>query len=715
MRAGNWGQAKRFMQNFSGEGAEYQALSSIVKFCVGDNESLQDLSKNWSQASYALRARSTQYLVACLSSEEPDLTRLNEFRELMGNQFSETLIVREFYLKSLLELGEYSTVRSYNGPLDNARIIDIFAKAHQEVNHKKVLMTKLESVSLSNREVSEKVLGLMVDNDRASFALSRFDELKESRLPWVADVFLFLGDKLENSEMSIEGYRRKIAFNPMGFESYRGLASLYFKLNDTQSGDEVLLKYLRKFPQKYRGAKEIAQVLIDFGRFDELMMFIKNMRKQLNDPNAFMDIVLYAYSIKLQINNFLGEIKRSNPVINPSSWSRRIVDSFQHQQIEEVYSSFVKNFSSSSRLNLKLLINLMLLSKQDLGSWVDDQISTFPATEIEAEVLRLISGSHLTKAYRVISSAATRKEGLTKPERAILGDVLFKMGKYDEAYTYLNEVSDNYSGSGELYFNLVVICARSRIWRTNLSVWLTKLRASNAWQRLPKSKKQFISYVSLEQDIYTSVDSASAFDKSLFADLETEQKIVLQLLDDLFRLGSKNVESSLDGIKSFLNAELSAEKYPNLQFLYLVLLDLKGLQQEDFWVDIVKVLKLGLAGDNELLEQETLRLEQTLQDHYAEVLVRDLIMAHKCIVYQQMTSHAISSVESKQRLNQWETQVSKLFEEFPQSLYTPLMVDNLVVYFESTGLIERRNLWMRKYMLRYSSDLLSQKFRNKLL
>ena len=101
MRAGNWDQAKRFMQNFSGEGAEYQALSSIVKFCVGDNESLQDLSKNWSQASYALRARSTQYLVACLSSEEPDLTRLNEFRELMGNQFSETLIVREFYLKSL--------------------------------------------------------------------------------------------------------------------------------------------------------------------------------------------------------------------------------------------------------------------------------------------------------------------------------------------------------------------------------------------------------------------------------------------------------------------------------------------------------------------------------------------------------------------------------------------------------------------------------------
>ena len=259
MRSGNLDQAKQFMQNFSGEGVDYQTLTSVIKYCVGDTDGLISLNQNWSSASYALRARATQYLVACLSSEEPDIDRLKEFRDLMGNKFSQTLIVREFYLKSLLALGEYSLIRSYKGALDSAQIIDVFAKAHQETNYKISLLEKLSSVTLTNRDISEKVLGLLVDNDRTSVALSRFDELKKSRKPWIADIFLFLGDKLEDSEMSVEGYRRKISLNPMAFESYRGLASLYFRLNDMQSGDEVLLKYLRKFPQKYRGAKEIGR------------------------------------------------------------------------------------------------------------------------------------------------------------------------------------------------------------------------------------------------------------------------------------------------------------------------------------------------------------------------------------------------------------------------------------------------------------------------
>ena len=90
-----------------------------------------------------------------------------------------------------------------------------------------------------------------------------------------------------------------------------------------RSGDEVLLKYLRRISHKYQGAKEIAQVLIDFGRFEELMMFINNMRRQLKDDRAFIDVVLYAYSIKAKPNDFLKELFRIDPSINPHNWARK--------------------------------------------------------------------------------------------------------------------------------------------------------------------------------------------------------------------------------------------------------------------------------------------------------------------------------------------------------------------------------------------------------
>ena len=62
-----------------------------------------------------------------------------------------------------------------------------------------------------------------------------------------------------------------------------------------------------------------------------------------------------------------------------------------------------------------------------------------------------------------------------------------------------------------------------------------------------------------------------------------------------------------------------------------------------------------------------------------------------------------------------ENAVSKLFEQFPQSLYTPMVMEQLVLYLEARDLKDRRDQWIRRYMLKYSSDLLAQKFRNKLL
>lgn len=715
LRSQNFEQAKRFTQNFPGEGADYETLKSLVDLCQGNLEVMESFKSNWQGASYSLRVRSVEYLINCMSTLELDLAKLLEIKNLLGKNLESNLSFREFYLKHLFQLGELELLRQYSGPLDSVEIIDFFARGHSQENHRKTLIERLKGAPLMSRELAQKVLQVLIAMKEQKTAMNLFDNLRSGNQPWISDIYLYLGDVLDDSDLSVEGYRRKINSNPLEFEAYRGLASLYFANQQLQSGDEVLLKYLRRFPQKYKGAREIAQVLIDFGRFDELMMFVKNMRQQLKDQNAFMDVVLYAYSIKLQIKEFLGELRRIDPVMNPVNWARRIVDSFQIEHLQNVYQVFSESFSTSSMINLQLLTNMSLLSKVELEFWVDQQFAKFSSVEIEEEARRLLSGSHYGLVHRLLKASSERQGGLSEGEKEMFGEVLFRTGKYDQAYAYMSANAVYYKGDGRLYLNLVKICARSRIWRKNLTKWLPLLRASKYWKVLPQIERQLVEYVSLEHKIFSSSEIDLGLDNSSIKHLSNEQKIVIQLLEELLAGDSKTFESTLTRVKSFLNSELSAEKYPLLQFLYMVLLDVKSLQEEDFWTDLIAVLRSGMAGEFDELNTKLNQLELALKDHHAEILLLDLLQAHRCLVLQQYAFQEFNDQSFGERLDQWEIQVSKLFEQFPQSLYTPIAVEDLVSYFEIRGLNNRKDQWIRKYMLKFSSDLLAQKFRNKLL
>ena len=197
--------------------------------------------------------------------------------------------------------------------MDTVSILEAYVQAHEGDEFRQKLIKRMLEIPLDNGTIVQKIVQSLLGIKRKDLVLQIFEKVRSRRQPWVADIYIYVGEELDNNQLVIEGYRRKINFNPLNFESYRGLATHYFGNGKMRSGDEVLLKYLRKFPHKYQGAREIAQVLIDFGRFEELMMFIKNMRGQLKDDRAFVDVVLYAYSIKLQPYDFLAEVFRIDP------------------------------------------------------------------------------------------------------------------------------------------------------------------------------------------------------------------------------------------------------------------------------------------------------------------------------------------------------------------------------------------------------------------
>ena len=715
LRSGDLEQAAKFIKVFPGKGPEFDTLRSVVSVCRSEENAMQDLKEAWSRVDYVFQKRAADHLINCLAKLEPDTLKLTQLKEVFGDKILASESFRNFFLTSLFKLGEYSAIRKYAGKLDSVAIIEAYVAAHEGQEFREKLLTRLLKVPRTNGAIVQKILQFLIELDEEILALELFTDLRSRRQPWIADLYIYMGEELDKHEFVVEGYRRRINLNPLNFEFYRGLATHYFGRGEMRSGDEILLKYLRKFPHKYQGAKEIAQVLIDFGRFDELMMFVNNMRRQLKDERAFVNIVLYAYSIKLQIKDFLGEVLRLDPSMNSQNWARRIVDSFHVEHLPKVYAEFKSAFSKQSVLNLQLLLNIVAYSKVELGRWADLEFSNFSAAEVESEVKKLLSRSQFKLADRLLRAAKKRSAGLSTEERNLFGQVLYHTGQYSEAYPYLESMTEGYKGNGELYFFLVKITAQETTWRQSLNRWLKKLKSSKYWNKISRNNRSFVHYSRLEQLIFEPENLSKIEKSNLTKNLNSEQKLVLQMMEDLLRSDEIPLEGTLDRMKSFLNAELSARKYPMVQYLYLQVINLKSFSSEDFWKDYLGIMKAGLSGGLENLENRLANLEKTLENHHAEVLFREMLFAYRCFLFHRTVHREGESLPEDSQLSSWENAVSKLFEQFPQSLYTPLVMEQLVLYLDTRDLNERRNQWIRRYMLQYSSDLLAQKFRNKLL
>lgn len=715
LRSGDLNQAEKFIKAFPSEDLEFVTLRSVVAYCQSKEGAFQDLQEYWPQVSKTFKRRVSRHLITCLSEKDPEYLNVKQLSKLFEDSITSAKYYRDFFLNSLKVLGEFEEIRKYQGPLDSILIIEAYVQAHSEAQYKKYLVDRLLEVPLNNGAVVQKVLQSFIERNEDDIAMKLFEKIRSRPQPWVANIYIYLGQELNDSQLVIEGYRRKINFNQLNFESYRGLATHYFKTGNMRSGDEVLLKYLRKFPHKYQGAKEIAQVLIDFGRFEELMMFINNMRRQLKDDRAFIDVVLYAYSIKAKPNDFLKELFRVDPSINPHNWARKIVDSFQLKFIAEVYNEFKKSFAKLSSTNLKLLIKMVEYSKVELGEWVDDEFSSFASDEVEIEVQRLLKRSRYEIAERLLRAVKKRTSGLSKQEKNLFGQVLYRMGQYQEAYSYLESMAENYDGDGELYFFLVTISARTKIWRQFLLEWLEKLKSSPFWKKLSRVDKDFVHYTYMEQQIFETGKQPKVDQSSFNSTLDSEEKLVLQIIEDLLNSDKITPDGTLKRMKSFLNSELSAVKYPLVQHLYLQVIDLKSFHAENFWKNFLGVIRAGFSGQIDILDDQLSRLEASIKDHHAEILFRETLLAHRCLLLHRSVYRETNSKLYQSQLIQWENVVSKLFEQFPQSLYTPMVMEQLVLYLEARDLRDRRDQWIRRYMLKYSSDLLAQKFRNKLL
>ena len=154
-------------------------------------------------------------------------------------------------------------------------------------------------------------------------------------------------------------------------------------------------------------------------------------------------------------------------------------------------------------------------SKVELGDWVDFEFSTFVAPQVEIEARKLLSRSQFEIAERLLRALKNRPLGLTQKEKNLFGQVLYRLGQYQEAYSYLESMEKSYDGDGELYYFLFKISARTTIWRQFLLRWLEKLKSSQYWKRLSRVDRAFVQYASVEQQIFDFQYFEDLLNKSL--------------------------------------------------------------------------------------------------------------------------------------------------------------------------------------------------------
>ena len=141
----------------------------------------------------------------------------------------------------------------------------------------------------------------------------------------------------------------------------------------------------------------------------------------------------------------------------------------------------------------------------------------------------------------------------------MFGQVLYRLGQYQEAYSYLESMEKSYDGDGELYYLLFNISARTTIWRQFLLRWLEKLKSSQYWKRLSNVDRAFVQYASVEQQIFEIGKLSQAEKTFVKTNLDTEQKLVLQIIEDVLTSDAIAPDGALKRMKSFLNSELSAK------------------------------------------------------------------------------------------------------------------------------------------------------------
>lgn len=713
IRSQNLIQAQAYLSRIQESSSDRQLYQGLLTFYMGEKEAALDLMRSsFPKASTAIQWRVKEHLSTYFQANQ---TNPEVFFEIIKILFGENIpegAWKEEWARYLFDTKKYDKIIKIGTTLDSPGMMTWVYKAFKATNKEKQFFLVAKNKEFSSPPLIKEYMRLMLESGLKDDAMQYFESMRHRQDPWIADLFILVGTELDQPDLLVQGYLQKIALAPNVFDHHRSLSAVYFQLKKDQEAESVLFEYLKKFPHKYQGAREIAEVLVDHGRLARLLQFILEIRRQLNDSLALHDLALYSYSISKDYDNFFKELFLLDSRISGEIWAQKIVDSFHSDEVSQAYIFFRKIHEARIGIVLPVLFHIIRKLENPRDSWIDLEIESMSNSNrlTMAELAREYSIPALT--IRILAKEhASWDDSLQIKEIKLLGNAYASMGKCKNGNMFLEKILPEFRNL-EDNLNLTKCAYLRSESRRKLPGYFDKLTSKATWESIPeKSKTQILQQI-LEvltfQEKYEQVDEINRKYQGL---ISRESQDYLSILREIFTEG----ESGFEKIPAFLSNRIGSTDFPKVQEIYMLYLDLKGAMKEPFFEHFITALRYAYLGDPAQLSHSMLEIQKNMSGHWAEAQFQSHLAYLSCVYHRLKVDLSQNIEERKIALEQWEKQAFKLFEDFPDCLYTPRVVGELVSSLEEEGKGKEKLDVIRKYLLHSGSNLLAQRLRSSML
>jgi hypothetical protein len=714
LRSQNYSQAERILRNQGrGEGTSL-LYHGVITFGQGHHkESLQLLTQAYPAASPVLRRRVLGFMMTAMKVQPPEPAIFFSLYELFHSEVKSSLAWTELFAEYLLETDQSETILEKIADPNSPKLLHIMNQAYERLNQTDKFFERFLRVSMSSPELRLEFIRILLKAKRIQEVRRRFTEVRNQRKIWVADFHLILGTELKDSGLIEAGYRLKISLRPTNFSFYQGLSDLYYRLGKDAEAESILMDYLKRDPNQYKGAREIAQVFIDHGRFQKLLEFISKLRSRLKNPRILYDVVLYTFSILKDFEPFFTELSSIYPKVQGQSWGQKIMDSFQPEDLEKAYTVLCLKFVKIPMLQAEILLTLASKSSSYPGPWADRKFAKFPgSTRIHLAKICLKSGNF--QLIPKILAIDLKKESTVAPEVAYLaGSAYARMGKYRQAYPLLIHGLSTTHKSPQIWLDLYRISHRIHFYRKDLEKWYLALIKTPLLKSLSQKHRREVYAIWGEHLLFSKrFGELENFLKSEASNLTQGARQYISAVRYLFQ---GKIKEGFVFLNTFLNHRVGSPYFTNLQDIYTLLLQFQEVFKESFVTHYLESLRLAHLGQADKIDLSLNLLAKSVSGHWAEHLLADYIQVQRLQAnYLRWQSNNEGDLRESQRQN-WEEGALKLFEDFPDSIYTPEVVRQLVRHLERLGRVQEARELIRNYLTRSTADLLAQRLRNRLL
>ncbi|MCJ8344406.1 hypothetical protein MJH12_02615, partial [bacterium] len=413
-----------------------------------------------------------------------------------------------------------------------------------------------------------------------------------------------------------------------------------------------------------------------------------------------------SYSMRLDHEQFLKELVQSYGRVSGKFIAGKIANSYSEDQWVEVLNAFIKLYPKFRPVCIEM--SAMLADKRNESS-ID--LEQFIKKAPSYELIALASDFFKISKYKSALFLLEDQDQSNSEVRYVLGNCHYELGQLQKAWFYLSSLIQEKSENVALLTKVILMGENQIIEAHKILELIDKRKKLSARFKRGESKKiaqiEAFSYVSTLQ--WEKLDLLLKKEKSNF------KKSDLQLIFFFKSFFTKEYEDAINLAKSFLYIELKHPYFTKTIDAYEFLLENSENFDQEYFPKLVDLHRMILSNESQGMEVKISQLRTSLESEAIYFKISPLLSYASNQNLRILYEIEQDLAKKDQLIAKWEKSSMEMFEEFPNSHYTSWVIEQLSFYYEKNALLDKQTSLIKSYLLKFPSNLLAQRLRNKLL